>query len=102
MLELLLVAAALVVVLIVLYMLARRFPLFGESLAFVCTFVARLLVTIQGACEKAGRYCSTVFAKSLQYPPHVTDDTWHGVSVMSRLLLLQVSGIILTGDVYGM
>ncbi len=102
MLELLFVAAALVVVLIVLYMLARRFPLFGESLAFVCTFVARLLVTGQDVCEKAATYCSTVFAKSLQYPPHVTDDIWHGMYVISRLLLFLVSGIILTGDVYGM
>src|SRR6266699_1628955 len=97
----LVIAAIAAGALIVLYMLARRYPLFGDSLAFPMIFVVRPLVTLQKMLESAGRYCHGVFEKSLNYPPGVIGDAWHGVNVIARNILLNISSIIITGDVYG-
>src|SRR6267154_928868 len=87
-------------VLLLLYLIARRVPILGDALAFLCVLVARPLVTIQGICEKAARYCDGVVEKTLRYPPGVTSDTWHGILVIARNIILMVSSIILTADVY--
>ncbi len=91
-------AAIVAAVLIVLYMLARRYPLFGDSLAFLFTFGARLLVKIQGAFEQAGAYCYRVFEKSLNYPPRVTNETWSGLHVIARLVYFLLACCILFGE----
>lgn len=99
-LTILIYSGIIALVLLVLYILARLFPVFGDSLAFLCTFVARILVTLQGMLEKAGRYCYEVFEKSLRYPAGVTSDAWHGVLVIARNIILAVSSIILTADTF--
>src|SRR5437588_6606124 len=88
-------------VLLLLYLIAIRLPLVGNALAFLCVLVARPLVTIQGMCEKAAAYCDGVVEKTLRYPPGIENDTWHGVLVIARNIILMVSSIILTGDLYG-
>ncbi len=93
---------AALVLMIVLYRRARRSPLFGDSLALPMIFIARPLVKLQGMLEKAAAYCDGVVEKTLHYPPGVTNDTWHGVLVIARNILLLVSSIILTADVYNM
>jgi hypothetical protein len=90
----------LALVLLLLYVIAIRLPLVGNALAFLCVVVARPLVTIQGMLEKAAAYCDDVVEKTLRYPPGITDDTWHGVLVIARNIILMVSSIILTADVY--
>lgn len=87
-------------VLLLLYLIARRFPMIGEALAFLCVFVARLFVKLQGMLEKAGAYCYNVFEKTLHYPPNVASDSWQGVHVIARIILFLVSSIVLVGDLY--
>src|SRR6266566_4209452 len=90
----------LALVLLLLYLVAIRLPIVGNALAFLCVFVARPLVTIQAMFEKAAAYCDGVVEKTLRYPPGVTNDTWHGILVIARNIILMVSSIILTADVY--
>ena len=87
-------------VFLLLYMIAIRVPILGNALAFLSVFVARPLVKIQGMFEKAAAYCDGVVEKTLRYPPGVTNDTWHGILVIARNIILMVSSIILTADVY--
>src|SRR5713101_2657835 len=103
MLVTILVAAAIgAVVLIVLYMLARLLPsVVADSISFPFIFVARPLVKLQEMLERAGKYCYGVFEKSLNYPPGVISDAWHGVGVIARNILFLVSSIIITGDGFG-
>src|SRR6266851_159269 len=96
----LVIAAIFAAVLLVLYMLSRRFPMIGEALAFLCVVGARVFVKIQGMHEKAGAYCHGVFEKTLHYPSQVASDTWQGVPVIARMMLLLVSSIVLVGDLY--
>jgi hypothetical protein len=91
----------LALVLLLLYVIAIRLPLVGNALAFLCVVVARPLVKIQSMFEKAAAYCDDVVEKTLRYPPGITGDTWHGVLVIARNIILMVSSIILTGDLYG-
>lgn len=100
-LTILIYSGIIALVLFALYLVARFVPIFGDALAFICVLLARIFVTLQKMLEKAGNYCYEVFEKSLRYPAGVTDDTWHGVHVIARIILLLVSSIILLGDLYG-
>ncbi len=102
MLTILIYSGIIALVLLVLYLVARRIPVFGDSLAFLCVFAARVLVTLQGMFERAGNYSYEVFERSLCYPAGVARDAWHGVLVISRNIILAVSSIILTADIYNM
>ncbi len=89
------------VVLTVLYRLARRDPLTADALSFPLILVVRPTVVLQRLLERGAAFCDLVVEKSLRYPPGVTDDTFHGVHVIARLLLLLVSSVVLLGDLYG-
>src|SRR2546428_468815 len=95
---LLLIAALAAFALIVLYRLSRRYPLLGDSLAFLCVVAASLFVKLQRAFEKAGLYAHTVFEKSLKFHPNVTGETWYGVYVLSRLMWLPLAYCVLFGE----
>jgi hypothetical protein len=94
----LIIAALAAVVLIVLYMLSFRFSLLGHSLAFVFTFLARVLVKIQEVFEQAGAYCYRVFENSLNYPPRVTNESWSGLHVIARLVYFLLACCVLFGE----
>ncbi len=100
-LEILMYAGIAAVVLLLLYLLTRRFPTLGDAFAFLCVLVGRPFVKIEWVLKEGGAYFYLMFEKSLQYPPNV-DDTWKGVYVIARLILLLVCSIILTADVYNM
>ncbi len=97
----LIVSAIGAAVLIVLYLIARLSPpVVGESISFPFIVVARPWVILQEILEKGALYCDGVLEKTLRYPAGVTSDTWHGVLVIARIIILAVSNTILDADVY--
>jgi hypothetical protein len=97
MVSIILGAAIVAASLLLLYLLALRFPKFGGGVAFLCILAMRLLVKLQWLLEQAGSYCYQAFQKSLRYPPDVTDDVGL-LGVLSRLVWLLLSSSILFGE----
>src|ERR1700676_4389941 len=100
-----LAASPLVIVLIVivglilLYLVARKYRPFGQSLGFVCAVAGRLLVTLAYHLQSAALYCNRACLASLRYPPGVSDsDYWHGVNVMVRLALFVLAVTVLGAE----
>jgi len=94
-----LIALSIIVVLVVLYLVARRVKPFGYSVAFVCTVLSRLNVKLAEYLIKAADYCQKACLASLRYPPGVTDlDYWSGVVVLSRLVYFLLAACILGGE----
>jgi hypothetical protein len=82
------IAGIALIVLLLLYLLTRRFPAFGDSLAFLCVVIVRLFVKGQWGFQTAAAYCYDVFTNSLNYPPNVTNECWYGLYVFARLVYL--------------
>src|SRR5437588_13098402 len=85
--------------LILLYLIARKVKSFGKSLGFVCAVLGRMLVKIAEYMGKAAEYCKNACIASLRYPPGVSDiDYWHGVMVISRLVIFILAGTVLSAE----
>jgi hypothetical protein len=99
MLQILEMAGIALGVLLLLYLLSRRFPSFGDALAFVCVLIARLLVKIQWFAEKAAGYLDRLFQASLNYPPGApVGECFAGIAVLARVIYLAVSLCIFIGE----
>src|SRR5947209_4744321 len=85
-------------VLLLLYLIARRVPILGDALSFPLILVVRPAVMLQKLLQKGADFCGEVVEKSLRYPSSVTHDGFHGSFVIARLLLLLESIVIALGD----
>ena len=84
--------------LLLLYLLCRRFPPLGDGIGFLCTLVARLLVKLQWFAEAAAQPFAQFALGSLLYPPGVTNEAWFGLYVVARIVLFLICAIVLTGE----
>src|SRR5216683_25672 len=88
-----------IVVLLGLYLVARKVRPLGQALAFVCTVASRILVTFAQYMKQAGDYCNKACLASLRYPPGVGDtDYWSGINVLARLVYFGLAVLILAGE----
>src|SRR5437763_17116876 len=95
----LLIALVIVVVLLVLYLVARKVKPFGQAIAFVCTVASRVNEKFAEYMNKAADYCNKACLASLRYPPGIRDsDYWHGINVLSRLVYFVLAVLILAGE----
>jgi hypothetical protein len=92
------VAAIAAASLLILYLLARRFPVFGESIGFLAILACRVLIKGEWILKDAGTYCYKAFEKSVRYPPDVRDDVLLGV--LAHLTFLLLSASILFGETF--
>src|SRR2546421_8413166 len=97
--KLLLIVLAVVVGLILLYLLARRIRVFGQSLGFVCAVAGRVLVKIAQFMHSVADYARAAAIASLHYPPGACiGDYWFGVNVLSRVVYFVIAVCILGGE----
>jgi hypothetical protein len=95
----LLITLSVVAVLVVLYLVSRKVKPFGQSLGFVAAVLGRVLVKIAEYTGKASDYSNKACIASLKYPPGVSNiDYWHGVLVISRLVILLLAGTVLSAE----
>jgi len=95
----LLIALVVTIVLLVLYLVARKVKPFGQALAFVCTVASRVNVKIAEYMSHAAAYFHSACIASLHYPPGVSDsDYWSGINVLSRLVYFMLAILILAGE----
>ncbi len=95
----LLIGLVVVVVLLVLYLVARIVKPLGQAIAFVCVVASRIFVKIEEYMRNAASYCYNTAVASLHYPPGITDrDYWNGIDVLSRLVFFALAVCILGGE----
>src|SRR5258706_5113949 len=85
-----------VVVLLVLYLVARKVKPFGQALAFVCTVLSRVNVKIAEHMNKAAAYYNSACTASLR---GITDTGhWTGTEVLKRIMYFALGLLILLGE----
>jgi len=88
--------AVTVVVLLVLYLVARKVKPFGQALAFVCTVLSRVNVKIAEYMNKAAAYYNSACTASLR---GITDTGhWTGIEVLKRIKYFVLGLLILLGE----
>jgi hypothetical protein len=95
----LLLTLGVLVVLVVLYLVARRIKPFGQALAFVCTVISRVNIKVAEFMNNVADSCQRIGLASLHFPPGSADrDYWNGIDVLSRLVFFVLAVLILAGE----
>src|SRR6266700_246435 len=100
--QILLIVPLSLVLLIVVYLLARRIRPLGEGIAFTCQVLGRIFIHLHRYLTEAASYCNKACRATLVFPSTPADAESSGVAkVLARLVFLVFASFLLLGDVFG-